>query len=227
MSESKGRVRLFFEALVIVVSILLAFWIDAAWAGRLERVEEREAIAALHDEAIANADRLVATLRSNERTHAATLAFFEGDPEDLAAVSLADANRLLVALSIPNRAALQSGALDGLTTSGRTQIIRDPSLRQLLADWPSEAARIDQRSDLLVEREGHIHELLGRHADAQAWLMGSRSAASLDLRSLREDPELMSALAAMQRERTIYRGLLERLRGDLNNLVDALAAARQ
>ena len=46
------------EAAVIVISILLAFAIDALWAQQQRRVEEREILAALAEEFAANLEQI-------------------------------------------------------------------------------------------------------------------------------------------------------------------------
>ncbi len=46
------------EAVVIVASILLAFWIDAWWDGQKDRIEEREILVGLEVEFVDLRDRL-------------------------------------------------------------------------------------------------------------------------------------------------------------------------
>ena len=227
MSATRSNVRLVSEGVVIIVSILLAFSIDAAWAGRQDRLRERAAIVALYDDAVANAAQLARVIGDVQESRAGTLAFFESEPADLAAVPADGASALIRSLTIPNRASLQSGAVEGLMASGRIGMITDPRLQQLLADWPSTAARLDQRSALLVELEVQVLQGLGRHADVHAWLMGSRSAVSLNFSSLREDAALMATLSTMQREREIYESVLGALAADLDVLIEALERARE
>jgi hypothetical protein len=227
MSATRSTARLAFEGVVIIVSILLAFSIDAAWAGRQDRLRERAALAALHDDAVANAIQLAEVIENGQQRHAATLAFFESDVADLVAIPADGAQSLIRSLTVPNRASLQSGVVDGLMASGRLGIITDPRLQKLLADWPSAAARLDRRSDMLVQLEAQLLQGLGRHSDVHAWLMGSRSAVSLDFSSLREDAKLMATLSTMQREREIYATVLLRLAGELNVLIEALEGARE
>ena len=47
-------IRLAAEAAVIVLSILLAFWIDAAWELRRERAVALEHLVAVHEELVSN-----------------------------------------------------------------------------------------------------------------------------------------------------------------------------
>ena len=124
-------------------SILLAFGIDVAWEGRQGRLQERDAIVALHEDAVANADQVARVIENVERNYAGALAFFESAPGDLEAIPTDAALTVIQSLTVPGRASLQHGALDGLIASGRIGLIRDPHLQKLLADWPGQAARLD------------------------------------------------------------------------------------
>ena len=52
--EERSTARLFVQGAAIVVSILLAFAIDAAWGEWLERLEEQEVLAGLRGDFVAN-----------------------------------------------------------------------------------------------------------------------------------------------------------------------------
>ncbi len=225
MPEMKKTARLASEGATIVLSILLAFWIDATWAAQLDRARERDAIQALYEEAVANADQVANVIEAVRQYSAEALAFFEsrGNPS---AVPAQEVDELIRSLTIPNRASLQNGSLNSLLASGGIVLIRDPKLQEALANWSEQAARLDARSDLLVQLEVEMLRGLGRHGDIQAWLIGSRAAASVDFGALHEDSELMAVLSAMQRERTIYVSLLGRLSAQLSDLIAALEAAR-
>ena len=128
--------RIIAEGSIIVVSILLAFWIDAWWTERQVRADEREAIAQLLDDFRTNAEQLE-TIRS---VHEAAL--------DAAYEILARAGMGGESTSSATTAELvyislrawtydpQLGGTNSLIQSGRLNILSDASLRVALAGWP-------------------------------------------------------------------------------------------
>lgn len=128
--------RIVAEGTIIVVSILLAFWIDAWWNERQLQADEREAIA-----------QLVADFRTNEEllgdiraVHETALdAAYEilaraglgGQPQSDATT----AELVYLALRSWTYDPVLGGTLS-LIQSGRLGILRNSSLRVALAGWP-------------------------------------------------------------------------------------------
>jgi len=131
--------RAVLEGAAVIVSILLAFAIDAWWDGLQMRQEERQALRDLATEFHDNLGGIDRVIRHHDR-------------------SIESGVRLLRAASgsepIPERPLLDSllfaafidfttfepvsAALDDLLSSGRLGLIRDDSLRSALASWPRE-----------------------------------------------------------------------------------------
>ena len=128
--------RIIAEGTIIVVSILLAFWIDAWWSERRELADERQAIAQLVDDFRTNEERLK-TIRG---VHEAALdaAYEILARAGLGGKSQSDATTAeLVYLFL--RAWTYDPLLGGtnsLIQSGRLNILRNSSLRVALAGWP-------------------------------------------------------------------------------------------
>lgn len=155
MLGRKRATDLLSEGVVIVVSILLAFALEAWWAERGERLEETGILENLHVEfsnAGAQMDRYMffheVTLSSVDsilRAERAALA--EGRTRvEVPTIYLARA-------FIPPTFDPQTGTLDGLTHSGHFGIIRSEELRKALSAWPgilAEAAEEDDRSAAVV-----------------------------------------------------------------------------
>ncbi len=136
MSQPIPWRRIVAEGTIIVVSILLAFWIDAWWTERQVRADEREAIVQLVDDFRANAEHLQ-TIRNVHET--ALDAAYEllarggmgGQPQSEATTAE------LVFLSL--RAWTFDPLLGGtnsLIQSGRLNILTNSELRVALAGWP-------------------------------------------------------------------------------------------
>lgn len=138
MNGSGTSRRLFFEGAVIVISILFAFAVDAAWDERTERREEADALAGLAADFEENLVRLrraetgYVTLR-NGLLGMLRLIGERGDPPGSYAVSDSILNRLGGA---PTFRPVQ-GALTSLLNSNGLELIRDDSLRVALAGWPA------------------------------------------------------------------------------------------
>jgi len=137
MAKTVSWSRISAEAVAIVASILLAFWIDAAWD---QRKEEREA------------EAILTSLRNEFREHRDTLAGWAVTTETRAA-SLAEGIRIF-GLGISNGqdvARLDTafyallniadwdpagGSLDAAIASGRLDELGDSELQRGLAAWP-------------------------------------------------------------------------------------------
>lgn len=233
MTAQRRYAGLLTEGLTIVISILLAFGIDAAWAARGERREAKQVLVALHEEALANQELIADVIHRTELDYGSAQRFFEMPRDELRAVS-AD---LLQSLMRPNTTGMKMGALNGLTSSGKLELIESADLRSLLVDWQSAAVDLLERQQVLSEMEVAVLREAGRHDSLQSWFItrgrpnetGQSEATSanglLDLRQIRGDEGVLSALAAMQFQRRVHILVLSELRVRLDGLEDALARA--
>ena len=124
--------RLTAEAAAIVISILLAFWIDAWWDERKDSLEEREILVGLEVEFVDLRDRLDLWAQFN-RTGVQFIEQFLSDSVtemDLRSIELAFTYASLVNVLD------QGGALDALLASGRLERIGDRNIRARLVKWP-------------------------------------------------------------------------------------------
>ena len=127
--------RIAVEAAAIVVSILLAFAIDAWWDDRRERIEEREVLIGLKSEFSRYRDDLAISieiqtnvlLSTSDLVVATRRGFWESEVHSF--------DTALVSLSDPKSHDFGGGVLDALISSGRLEIISDNDLRVKLATW--------------------------------------------------------------------------------------------
>ena len=127
---------------MIVASILLAFAIDAWWGGVKDRATESEILVGLE----AEFERHVAELERREARSerfvdrlTALLTLHAGAPElpelpELPEVPVLD-TMLLAAIYTPTWD--PGGGVNALQASGRIELIRNPDLRDRLAEWPA------------------------------------------------------------------------------------------
>ena len=129
--------RLYVEGAAIVVSILLAFLIEAWWQERLERQQETEQLSRLHAEFIVNIERLDGYKDRHLRRQQATEEIFEiiQTAQDNGQSS-ADLPSLLIRqmINFPSFEA-DTPVLDGLIRSGALEIIESRELIAYLARW--------------------------------------------------------------------------------------------
>jgi hypothetical protein len=137
-STDPPRRRILAEGVAIVVSILLAFAIDAWWDEARERSRERTVLTGLRAEFEANRTRLGANLAQHEGTHEAAVALM--DLSDSGAALPPDSMAYLLRRVFVDAYSYNpsGGVLEGLIASGELGLIRDTELRGLLASWPGQ-----------------------------------------------------------------------------------------
>lgn len=129
--------RVLAEGAVIVVSILLAFAIDAWWNRVQERDDERRALVALRGEFIANLTHLRTVHDVHDR--------FAQRLDELVGRVLSEPQGRVIQVSDSVLLPLVSfrtadpavGTLNILLASGRIGLIRSEDLQQALAGWPA------------------------------------------------------------------------------------------
>ncbi len=146
--------------MVIVGSILLAFWIDAAWAERQEREFERDALARLEVEFMENRIRLGQRAPRSSGLHE----LMQSIPVEATELSVPD-SLLIALLAVPTFDRV-TPVLDGLVGSGRYESIRDPGVRELVARWERGLAQLTEReAGAMNFVDGRLRPQLARYGD--------------------------------------------------------------
>lgn len=121
------------EFAVIVVGVLVALWIDAGWAWRQDRQQERALIADLRSDYGANRSSLQQVLVAQRRAADVTRRILTVGVDGLSTDSV---DALFGAmLNVPTFNP-RSGALNSALGSGRIRLLRSQDLRSALAAWP-------------------------------------------------------------------------------------------
>jgi hypothetical protein len=140
--------RITIEGFVIVVSILLAFGIDAMWDARLDRARERaylELLASDLRSSLANIERFGSVADSLDPAVARLVrAYYEPDLPSADSV-VAWLNRFTANLVVQPRL----GTAQTLVESGDLALIRNDSLKTAIRDYLSDVTYFDER-----QREG-------------------------------------------------------------------------
>lgn len=134
MTESRRGVRLAAEAVAIILSILVAFAIDAWWDGRQELAEAEEILNGLTDEFRENSELIEQTLALSIRGREGLQHFISSSPAELAAA--APQLGLDVVFEPFFRTwsvSPQVGFLRATINSGKIALVADADLRAALA----------------------------------------------------------------------------------------------
>ncbi len=152
MSEEvrgRGQGRIIFEGVLIVLSILLAFGIEAWWSERGDRRAEIEALQGLHEDFVQTVDRLAEARSEHAQIRAASVRLLsmtgpnaETSDSDIALDSL-----VMTLIGGPIVYPIMA-TYDALIASGRFKILSSGELRRALATWAASMADLAQ-----VERE--------------------------------------------------------------------------
>ncbi len=174
--------RILAEGAVIIISILLAFGIDAWWDRMLERREEGDAIEGLAGDFRENVAGLDETIRHHQETLDRLSRLAAMSPAELAAVPGDSADGFVFAIVAPWTFDRQDGTLDGLIASGALNVLRDVELRSDLLRWVALA-------DDVAEEGADVRAIALRTIDRVAELGGPWQETSLGV-----TPELMEAI---------------------------------
>jgi hypothetical protein len=125
------------ESIAIVISILLAFAIDAWWEERRERQFEQESLDNLRSEYLDHRRAIEWQIDfhvTSMRAIADIMAACRSGAFESEEFSIDDA---LYYLRVPMTTDLGSGVRDALLSAGRIDVLRDKDLRYELAEWDS------------------------------------------------------------------------------------------
>lgn len=166
---SRTRVRdLAIEGVVIVVSILLAFGLEAGWAAHGQRQEEVRLLGNLQVEFLEAGTQLDRYLTFHEVTLGslenllASLQAQQSAGGHSAEVATVDLGRAFISPTFDPRL----GTLEGLLHSGNTGLFKSEVLQKTLSGWPgllAEAAEEEARIDDLLMN--HLEPAIRKAAD--------------------------------------------------------------
>lgn len=145
MSQRSYYLKKLLEGFGIVLSILLAFGIDAAWQNHQEKEEEDRMLLSLRDEFLVNEQRAAEAVAFHTALRAAgdslLIVARRGQPE------AAQLDELIVNLTwYGSFIVFESASLDAVVLGGKLDLIRNEELRRLLTGWRGaleQAARVE------------------------------------------------------------------------------------
>ena len=223
--------RIAVEAAAIVISILLAFAIDAWWAEKKEKDVERRTLQALRSDLIASNEELDRLLRGLADARSNFARFQSATPAELTKADPETVRRIVISLVTPASFNPITATHDALSSDGRLGMISDPELLRHLSNWQRALDDIEANSiDLRAES---VRVLRSMEEYGGPFIRWRRSLDDLEvlqradgeiLAVLRQDPEFMGK--ARMHQYTLSGYLLELRRLD-DNLESTLALLDQ
>jgi len=128
------------EGLVVVVSILIAFSLDAWWDVWSDRRDESEILGSLATEFAENRDRLSQDIEDVRGYVGAAQRLLSALEDPAVVLSTDSAGAYLWRTMSWRTTNFRTATLDAVVGGGRLELIRDDSLRVALAGWPSRLA---------------------------------------------------------------------------------------
>lgn len=162
------------EGLLIVVSILLAFAIDAAWEAREEGRQREALIEALRSDLEIAASALERARRLNTAARDAMGDLLvQTESGRLGASSRAAVDSLLMLSLAGGRAAPPTGTLETLFSSGKLDLIDDPEVVTRLTAWTGLLAERRSQDRWIGEGIVDLTELMGSTGVDPARILGT------------------------------------------------------
>ena len=135
--------RIFAEGTAIVVSILLAFWIQAWWENRQQQQEEHAILTSLIDEFLEKKERLNRDRLINESILETTKNLLEVALDPNANIDEDEMNQALADIWwTHDESDWEMAIMEGLIASGDISRITNSELRRNLGEWPIRVDRV-------------------------------------------------------------------------------------
>lgn len=194
-----NRGRLFWEGVVIVISILLAFSIDAWWDERKDRIEEREILIGLEEEFRQNREIFEHQLQANLDMLVAMKVLLTAVHEGRWTVEGMSFDEALSQVLRPPTTDLGGGVLRAVMSGGRLPLISNKELRFKLAAWEGVLGEV--LDDELTGRDLVFNTLLPYFIEhgvplSRAWDGDDWGEWPIASTTLTADPEALQSLLA-------------------------------
>ena len=231
------RGRLLGEGAVIVVSILLAFGIEAAWAQRQSRSEEEDALVSLDAEFSANLDQIDQVLGAYIAARESIEALVRHTPDEIRSLPQIRVSEIMLAASYLLTFDPVMGTTDALVGAGRLGVLRDSRLREALTTFGNLAADAAEEVGFLMPFSEAIWLAEIRHGGPwtdPATEIGShlrpirtldhiKKATAGDLLRVRADPDFMGLVNRFHLNAGYYVVELEALREQIELILELVS----
>ena len=224
--------RVFGEGLVIVVSILLAFSVDAWWDGLRDRQRERELLTDLLSDFETSRPELAVRLDGARRMARGNLALRDAVAKSGAMQRVSIADSLILSVISGPTYEPATNTLDAALASGQIDAIRSDAIQAELANWSR--LLVDTREDELLVREittDQVVPLLAEQVELSTfydrmlpWFFGEGAGSA----STHTEVQASSALVGLLSQRGFYMDFaasdLAAMSASLDRLIELIAS---
>ena len=155
--------RIAVEAAAIVLSILLAFAIDAWWAEKSERAIEQEALETLRGDFLASSENLAGLLLALSDARVIFARFASATPAELASMDSDSVRPIIGSFVITATFDPLTATLDSLSNDGRLGLISDPELLRHLSSWQRSLDDIRANNQELRAESLRVRRAMEKH----------------------------------------------------------------
>jgi hypothetical protein len=212
VNKSTQLMRRMGEGVAILVSILIAFGIDAAWERSGEREEESRILSALHAEFVVNQEILADKTAFHTALRGAAFDLLEAARPGAPSVQASSVDEMIGRLTWWGGFwVFESASLDAVILGGNLDVIRNEGLRTLLTGWRAAVEQTErQEAPELTHAYGTWLPYLKSHtnmaqlgnvstgipgADEPSWYEALPDPMpQVDNRPLLDDPEFLNTL---------------------------------
>ena len=217
------------EAVAIVLSILLAFAIDAWWTEKQESDVERAALQALRSDFAASREQLEVVLQSLEGGRSSFARFQSATPAELTEIDPDAIRQILTGLVKNHTFDPVTATLDALANDGRLGLIRDRQLLGHLSKWRRDLDDIDDISSELRAESVLVRRAMQKHGGPFfRWVRSVDDfqilprATGETLANLRQDENFMGTARSHQYALSVYVAELQKLAKTLDSTMGSL-----
>ncbi len=144
--------RIIAEGGAIVISILLAFWIEAWWDDRSDALQERTLLTALLEDFRATSDEFETTIAGHSQVFSSMeQILFWAESGSVPKESHAQVDQLLASVFYRNTFDPPMGAVDTILASGRLNLARNPALVTELTRWTALVEDLNERETVAAD----------------------------------------------------------------------------
>ncbi len=185
----------FYEGIVIVASILIAFGLDASWDNYQESRIEQRVLGELREEVLSAKKYIESSITELESVIEASeqLAGYIGS--DTPPLSREVSEDLVKRILDFNTLEVPTSVLDSVIASGQIRLLSNQSLRDALAAWPTFILDVRENHEWhRVETDEYLVPYLARHVairnTTDTWPAGfPRASLEYDAIAMQRDPE--------------------------------------
>jgi hypothetical protein len=153
---NKSMKTIFWEGLAIVLSILLAFAIDAWWQEQAERAEEKEVLNSLTVEFEANMAEAELIISIHDRQIQSVAKLMTLNEQQILALSNDEVANMIGAMANPWGFDAVRGAVDSLVGSGKLGILQNRKLSEALTTFIGMDEAAAQDREILIARSHSV-----------------------------------------------------------------------